>query len=70
MEVDVSEMILELAVGDILQVGERQLTVISVEAGEVTFRIDDPPLEAVASVPHLARQVDRTQIRSFSVRPR
>jgi len=37
----VSEIVLELAVGDILQIGARQLTVISVEASEVTFRIDD-----------------------------
>lgn len=39
MQVDVTEI--ELAVGDMLQIGERQLTLISVESDEVTFRIDD-----------------------------
>lgn len=32
---------LELAVGDVLQIGETTVTVIDIENGEVTFRIDD-----------------------------
>jgi len=33
-------MMLELVVGDMLQIGETQLTVVSVETQEVTFRIE------------------------------
>ena len=32
---------LDLTVGDVLQIGERTLTVLDIENGEVTFRIDD-----------------------------
>jgi hypothetical protein len=32
---------LDLNVGDILQVGDTTVTVIDIENGEVTFRIDD-----------------------------
>ena len=34
------EIELELAVGDVLQVGERTLTLIDINGPEVTFRID------------------------------
>jgi hypothetical protein len=36
---------LELTVGDILQVGDTTITVIEIEGGEVTFRIDNSPTE-------------------------
>ena len=36
----VQEIELELAVGDVLQVGERTLTLIDINGPEVTFRID------------------------------
>ena len=32
---------LELAVGDVFQIGDTTVTVIDIEDGEVTFRIDD-----------------------------
>lgn len=32
---------LEVAVGDVLRIGEMTVTVIDIENGEVTFRIDD-----------------------------
>ncbi len=50
-----SEMILELAVGDVLQVGECQLTVVAVETDEVTFRIDEFNSASELSRSHLAR---------------
>ena len=32
---------LDLAVGDVLQLGDKTVTVIDIDQGEVTFRIDD-----------------------------
>lgn len=32
---------MELAVGDVLQIGEKILTVVDIDQGEVTFRLDD-----------------------------
>jgi hypothetical protein len=32
----------ELSVGDVIQIGEYTVTVIDLENGEVTFRIQDP----------------------------
>ncbi len=34
---------LELAVGDVVQIGDYTVTVIDLENGEVTFRIQEPP---------------------------
>ncbi|MBC8116799.1 MAG: hypothetical protein H7062_20585 [Candidatus Saccharimonas sp.] len=33
---------LELTVGDVLQVGEHTVTVLDIENGEVTFRVEGP----------------------------
>ena len=33
---------LELTVGDVLQVGEYTVTVLDIENGEVTFRVEEP----------------------------
>lgn len=33
---------LELAVGDVIQIGDYTVTVIDLENGEVTFRIQEP----------------------------
>lgn len=33
----------DLAVGDVLQVGELTVTVVDIENGDVTLRIDDDP---------------------------
>ena len=33
---------LELKVGDVLQIGEHTVTVLDIENGEVTFRIEKP----------------------------
>ena len=32
---------LELTVGDVLQIGEHTITVLDIESGEVTFRVED-----------------------------
>lgn len=37
----VQRLELDLAVGDVVQIGEMTVTVIDIENGEVTFRIDD-----------------------------
>jgi len=55
MEVEVGEMVLELAVGDMLQVGECHLTVISIETSEVTFRIEDVDTKTGKSASYLSR---------------
>ena len=36
---------IELTVGDVLQIGEFTVTVIDLENGEVTFRIQEPVLD-------------------------
>lgn len=36
---------IELTVGDVLQIGEYTVTVIDLDNGEVTFRIQEPILE-------------------------
>ncbi|HEV8004273.1 MAG TPA: hypothetical protein VGP63_30700 [Planctomycetaceae bacterium] len=36
----------ELSVGDAIRIGNRVLTLIDIEGGEVAFRIDDLPSEA------------------------
>lgn len=36
----------ELSVGDAIRIGNRILTLIDIEGGEVAFRIDDIPSEA------------------------
>lgn len=36
---------LELTVGDIIQIGEYTVTVVDLENGEVTFRIQEPVAE-------------------------
>ena len=47
---------LELTVGDILQIGEYTVTVIDLENGEVTFRIQEPVIEEqTADVPSAPR---------------
>ena len=33
---------LELTVGDVLQIGEHTVTVLDIENGEVTFRVEEP----------------------------
>jgi len=33
---------LELTVGDVLQIGEHIVTVLDIENGEVTFRVENP----------------------------
>jgi hypothetical protein len=33
---------LELTVGDVLQIGEYTVTVLDIENGEVTFRVEEP----------------------------
>jgi hypothetical protein len=33
---------LELSVGDVLQIGEHTVTVLDIENGEVTFRVEVP----------------------------
>ena len=38
------EFTVELAVGDVLIIGNRTLTVIDIEGSEVHFRVDDEPL--------------------------
>jgi hypothetical protein len=35
----------ELSVGDAIRIGNRVLTLIDIEGGEVAFRIDDVPSE-------------------------
>ena len=35
----------ELSVGDAIRIGNRVLTLIDIEGGEVAFRIDEVPLE-------------------------
>ena len=35
---------LELMVGDVLQIGEYTVTVLDIENGEVTFRVEEPKL--------------------------
>jgi|GEM_PF-2765378 len=37
----VQRLELDLAVGDVVQIGEMTVTVIDIENGEVTFRIDE-----------------------------
>lgn len=49
---------LELTVGDVLQVGEHTVTVLDIENGEVTFRIEE------------AEQRDETGDGSSVLRPR
>ena len=46
----------ELTVGDVLQVGEMTVTVMDIENGEVTFRVDDG---ASYSEEALSESVDR-----------
>ena len=36
---------IELTVGDVVQIGEYTVTVIDLENGEVTFRIQEPEVE-------------------------
>jgi len=43
MEDSVPEITVELAVGDVLQIGNRTVTVIEIEGSEVHFRVDDDP---------------------------
>jgi len=38
---------LELTVGDVIQIGDYTVTVIDLENGEVTFRIQEPVSEEV-----------------------
>ncbi len=40
---------IELTVGDVLQIGEFTVTVIDLENGEVTFRIQEPVLDEEAT---------------------
>ena len=40
---------IELTVGDVLQIGEYTVTVIDLENGEVTFRIQEPVLDDEAA---------------------
>ena len=35
---------LDLTVGDVLQVGEYTVTVLDIDNGEVTFRVEEPKL--------------------------
>lgn len=35
---------LDLTIGDVFQIGETTITIIDIDDGEVTFRIDDPEL--------------------------
>jgi len=46
---------LELTVGDVVQIGEYTLTVIDLENGEVTFRIQEPATEEDRAEPALPR---------------
>jgi hypothetical protein len=39
--IDVPEITVELAVGDVLLIGNRTLTVIDIEGSEVHFRVDE-----------------------------
>jgi hypothetical protein len=36
----------ELSVGDAIRIGNRVLTLIDIDGGEVAFRIDEVPIEA------------------------
>lgn len=51
------EITLELAVGDVLVIGNRTLTVIDIDGSEVHFRVDDDlsalPLDLATDSPHL-----------------
>lgn len=38
-----SDITVELAVGDVLLIGNRTVTVIDIEGSEVHFRVDDDP---------------------------
>lgn len=49
---------LELMVGDVLQVGEYTVTVLDIENGEVSFRVDEP------------EQTDEAGVDSSAPRPR
>ena len=46
---------LELAVGDAVQIGDYTLTVIDLENGEVTFRIQQPPADEPVETPAAPR---------------
>lgn len=53
MEDRVPDITVELAVGDVLLIGNRTLTVIDIEGSEVHFRVDDnlstePPMFAAS----------------------
>lgn len=39
---------LELAVGDVIQIGDYTVTVIDLESGEVTFRVQEPAADESA----------------------
>ena len=45
------EFTVELAVGDVLIIGNRTLTVIDIEGSEVHFRVDPHPSAAAADPP-------------------
>jgi hypothetical protein len=44
----VPDLMIELAVGDVLIVGDQTLTVIDVDGDEVSFRLDPAPPETAA----------------------
>jgi hypothetical protein len=59
----VPEITVELAVGDVLRIGNRTLTVIDIEGSEVHFRVDDDPSQSPEPFAALPNSIDARALR-------
>lgn len=53
------EITVELAVGDVLIIGNRTVTVIDIEGSEVHFRVDDDPAQSPETFAALIHSAER-----------